>query len=71
MTISKLIVRSLIAMNSLWEAAKRSPFLTSAHCEAKMTTDNQLVAGRNIAAAAAGNYYFSICFIKLYFNLHT
>lgn len=41
-------------MNSLWEAAKRNPFLTNAHCEAKMSTDNKLVANRNIAAAAAG-----------------
>jgi type VI protein secretion system component Hcp len=45
-------------MNSLWEAAKKSPFLTSANCEAKMTTDNQLVANRTIAAAAAGKFLF-------------
>lgn len=44
----------ILAMNSLWEAAKRSPFLNSANCEAKMSTDNQLVANRTIAAAAAG-----------------
>lgn len=42
-------------MNSLWEAAKRSPFLTSAQCQAKMAPpDNQLVANRTIGAAAAG-----------------
>lgn len=51
-------------MNSLWEAAKKSPFLTSANCEAKMsTTDNQLVANRTIAAAAAGKiiYFHEVC----------
>ena len=46
-------------MNSMWEAAKRNPFMTTAHCEAKMGTDNQLVANRNIAAADAGKNILS------------
>lgn len=46
-------------MNSMWEAAKRNPFMTAAHCEAKMGTDNQLVANRNIAAADAGKISLS------------
>lgn len=57
-------------MNSLWEAAKRSPFLTSAQCQAKMAPpDNQLVANRTIGAAAAETYsceygsgkYYALC----------
>ena len=55
-------------MNSMWEAAKRNPFMTTAHCEAKMGTDNQLVANRNIAAADAGKNIlsWSLLFIITY-----
>merc|ERR1712071_178417 len=45
--------RHISAMNSLWEASKRSPFLTVAQCESKVSSENQLVANRNIAAASA------------------
>merc|ERR1712189_36625 len=60
------------AMNSLWEASKRtpfsSPFLTVAQCESKVGND-QLVANRNIAAASAAadtvefgsGKYYALC----------
>lgn len=46
-------------MSSLWEAAKRNPFLITAQCEPKMGAEQKLVANRTIGAAAAGNLHGS------------
>ena len=51
------LIVEILAMNSLWEASKRtplfsSPFLPVAQCES--VGNDQLVANRNIAAASTG-----------------
>ena len=59
-------------MNSMWEAAKKSPFsspfFTGAQCEAKTgEMNNQLVMNRTIAAASTDGEYlhFYVLFGRL------